>query len=193
MKVALYARVSKDEASSDGRMQDPANQLKPLRDFCSAMSWQVKEEFVDYASGGDSNRPQFQTMLSKVRQKHFDVVLVWALDRFSREGMTNTLSYIKQLREHNTALKSLQESWLDTRDRGIGDLLLGIFSWVAEQEKKRISDRTKAGLSRKRSLGVRLGRPVICDRCGWSHHKRKQCKTPPRIIKPKQEAELTPV
>lgn len=169
MKVAIYARVSKDEASSDGKLQDPSNQLVALRKFCESMNWEISKEFVDYASGGNSNRPEFQKMLAEVRQRHFDLIFVWALDRFSREGMTNTLSYIRQLREYKTALKSLQEPWLDTSQQGIADLLLGIFSWVAEQEKKRISDRTKAALARKKAEGMKLGRP-------W--HKVKR---PPKV------------
>ncbi len=181
MKVAIYLRVSKDEASSDGRLQDPLNQLIPLRKFCESMNWTISKEFTDYASGGNSNRPEFQKMLGEVRQRHFDLILVWALDRFSREGMTNTLSYIKQLRTYKTALKSLQEPWLDTTQEGIADLLLGIFSWVAEQEKKRISDRTKAGLQKLKDRGIKLGRPAKCIKCGYMHHKRKQCKSPLRI------------
>lgn len=158
MKVALYARVSKDEASSDGKMQDPENQLQPLRQFCSAMQWTVSEEFVDRASGGSANRPEFQRMLAKVRQRHFDMILVWALDRFSREGMTNTLAYVKQLKEYKTALKSLQESWLDTSQEGVAELLLAIFSWVAKEEKRKISERTKAGLAKLKAQGFKLGR-----------------------------------
>lgn len=159
MKVAIYARVSKDEESSDGKLQDPENQLIPLREFCNTMQWVISKEFVDYASGGNSNRPEFQKMLGEVRQRHFDLVFVWALDRFSREGMINTLSYIKQLKQYKTGLKSLQESWLDTSNEGVGELLIGIFAWVAQQEKKRISDRTKAGLAKKKAQGVKLGRP----------------------------------
>ena len=159
MKVVLYARVSKDEASSDGSLQDPENQLQPMRKFCEAMNWNVTKEFVDRASGGSANRPQFQSMLSEVRQRHFDLILVWALDRFSREGMTNTLAYIRQLRIYKTGLKSLQESWLDTSQEGVADLLLAIFSWVASEEKRKISERTKAGLAKLKSKGVKLGRP----------------------------------
>ena len=159
LKVALYARVSKDEASSDGSMQDPENQLLPMRKFCEAMGWIISKEFVDRASGGTANRPQFQAMLSEVRQRHFDLVLVWALDRFSREGMTNTLAYIKQLKEYKTALKSLQESWLDTTQEGVSELLLAIFSWVAKEEKRKISERTKAGLAKLKAQGKKLGRP----------------------------------
>ena len=44
------------------------------------------------------------------------------------------------------ALKSLQESWLDTSDSGMGELMIAILSWVAKQERLRISERTKAGL-----------------------------------------------
>jgi len=159
MKVAIYARVSKDEASSDGKLQDPMNQLEPLRKFCNAMDWEIKKEFVDRASGGSANRPEFQNMLSEVRQRHFDLILVWALDRFSREGMTNTLSYIRQLKQYKTGLKSLQESWLDTSQEGVAELLIAIFAWVAAEEKRKISERTKAGLAKLKARGVKLGRP----------------------------------
>lgn len=159
MKVALYARVSKDEASSDGKLQDPENQLMPMRTYCLAMGYDIRAEFVDYASGGNSNRPRFQAMMAEVRQKHFDIILVWSLDRFSRESMVNTLSYIEQLKHYKTGLKSLQETWLDTTQEGTGDLLLAIFAWVANFEKKRISDRTKASLAKKKAQGIKLGRP----------------------------------
>ena len=164
MKVFIYARVSKDEASSDGSLQDPENQLIPLRKFAAAMGWEVSEEFVDRASGGSANRPEFQRMLSRVRQRHADVVFVWALDRFSREGMISTLSYIRQLKEYKTGLKSMQESWLDTTQEGVAELLLAIFSWVAQQERIKISERTKAGLQRKKAEGKILGRhPLNCQ------------------------------
>lgn len=159
MKVAIYCRVSKEEANKDGSMQDPNNQLVPLRKYAEDMKYEVTAEFIDYASGGNSNRPEFQKMLGRVRQRHFDLILVWALDRFSREGITNTLSYINQLKQYKTALKSYQETWLDTTDNGVGELLLTIMSWVAKNEKERISERTKAALSRKKANGVILGRP----------------------------------
>jgi len=146
--------------SSDGSLQDPENQLIPLRKFCEAMSWEITKEFVDKASGGSADRPAFQSMLGEVRQRHFDLILVWALDRFSREGMTNTLSYIKQLTAYKTSLKSLQESWLDTSQQGVSELLLAIFAWVAAEEKRKISERTKAGLAKLKAKGIKLGRPI---------------------------------
>jgi len=158
MKVCLYARVSKDEMSSEGVLQDPENQLQPMRNFCNAMNWEIKKEFIDRCSGGTANRPAFQEMLAEVRQRHLDLVLVWALDRFSREGMNNTLSYIKQLKLYKTGLKSLQESWLDTSQEGVSELLIAIFAWVAAEEKRKISERTKAGLAKLKAKGIKLGR-----------------------------------
>ena len=173
VKVGLYARVSKDEMSSTGALQDPENQIVPMKDFCKAMNWEVRDIFIDKASGGSANRPQFQEMLSKVKQKYYDIILVWALDRFSREGMTNTLAYIRTLKQYKTGLKSIQESWLDTTQEGVSELLLAFMAWVAEQEKKRISERTKAGLARKKAEGKILGRPK-----GWRKSKIEGVKNP---------------
>lgn len=175
MKVALYARVSKDEMSDSGKLQNTDNQLIPLRKFAEAMGYTIIDEFIDRASGGNSNRPEFQRMLGMVRQKRFDLVLVWRLDRFSRESIMNTMSYIKQLREYKTGLKSLNESWLDTSQEGVSDLVLGIMAWANNNEKKKISDNTKAGLVVARASGKILGRhPKDCQ-C------KKHKKTPPNI------------
>ena len=69
------------------------------------------------------------------------------------------MGYLERLKRNGVAIKSLQESWLDTRDEGLGQLLLAIFSWVAQQERKRIVERTKAGLERAKREGKTLGRP----------------------------------
>lgn len=155
MRIAIYCRVSKSDES-----QDPVNQLNPLRDYARALGGEIIAEYVDMASGGTSDRVQFIQMLEDADKRKFDLVLVWALDRLSREGISNTLGYLERLKRNNIALKSLQESWLDTRDEGLGQLLLAIFSWVAQQERKRIVERTKAGLERAVKNGKRLGRPA---------------------------------
>jgi len=153
-KTALYLRVSKDDES-----QDPANQLEPLLQMAESLDLEVVARYIDTTSGGSANRPEFQRMLKDARKHKFDMVLVWSLDRFSREGIGNTLAYLEKLKQARVGLKSLQESWLDTSDRGIGELLLAIFSWVAEQERTRISERTKAGLVVAKANGKKLGRP----------------------------------
>lgn len=154
VRIALYCRVSKNDES-----QDPQNQLDPLRDYAKALGGEVVDEYVDLASGGNGDRKEFLRMLEDAQGRKFDLLLVWALDRLSREGISNTLGYLERLKRNGIALKSLQESWLDTRDDGLGQLLLAIFSWVAQQERRRIVERTKAGLERAKKAGKQLGRP----------------------------------
>lgn len=153
-KAVLYLRVSKNDES-----QTTENQKEPLRKMAESLGVEIVEEYQDYASGGNSNRPQFQQMLADAKSRKFDLILVWSLDRFSREGISNTLHYLEELKKNGVALKSLQESWLDTSDEGMGQLLIAIFSWVAKQERLRISERTKAGLLTAKNNGKMLGRP----------------------------------
>ena len=151
--AAIYTRCSTDETR-----QDVENQLIPLRRYAEGVGHQVVVEYVEYASGGKSNRPEFQKMMKAVRKHEFDVVLVWSLDRFSREGIFQTLSYIKTMRESNVALKCLQDGLIDTTDSATADLIIALLSWVAKREKDRISERTIAGLERARRRGVKLGK-----------------------------------
>lgn len=160
MKVAIYVRVSKAEKDPKGRQyQEPMNQLEPLKKFCDDMKWKIKYEFVERASGANSNRPEFQKLMAEARQHHFDLVLVWALDRFSREPILNTLKYIEDLKKHNVFLKSFTEN-IDTREEGVSELIMIILVWLSAEERKRISKRTKASIQRLKNLGVyKGGRP----------------------------------
>jgi len=148
-------RVSKNDES-----QTPKNQKEPLKKLAEMLGLEIIGEYTDMASGGDSNRPQFQRMLKNAKERKFEIILIWSLDRFSREGISNTLGYLEKLGNSGVALKSLQESWLDTSDQGMGKLLIAIMSWVAQQERQRISERTKAGLQRAKADGKLLGRPI---------------------------------
>ena len=147
MKIALSGRVSKDVGT-----QDPENQLRPLREFAKSQGWEIVAEYVDYASGSKSDREQFQKMLNDADMRKFDLILVWALDRFSREGISNTLGYMKRLKRAGVAVMTHQEKWLDTRsDNPTAELLLSIFSWVADQERLRIVARTKEAIDKRKN------------------------------------------
>ncbi|MBE3095389.1 MAG: recombinase family protein [Actinobacteria bacterium] len=147
-RAVIYARVSTGEQNLD-------NQIDKLKTMQSLQNYTLVHTYVDTTSGGSANRPDFQQMLEDARMRKFDIILVWSLDRFSREGINNTLAYLNKLKAHGVSIKSLQEPWLDTSESGMGDLLIAIFSWVAEQERKRISERTKAGLANAKNVGKR--------------------------------------
>lgn len=155
LRVAIYGRVSKADGS-----QTPKNQLIPLRTFAKALGGIVTDEYIDYASGaGIKDRTEFLRLLDDSDKHKHDLILVTALDRISREGVSTTLGYLERLRRNGVAVKSLSESWLDTRDEGVAQLLLAIFAWVALQERKRLAERVKLGLARAKKEGKVLGRP----------------------------------
>src|SRR5215467_2572759 len=87
MRAAIYARVS----TPDGR-QDTENQLAELRRFASTQGWEIAAEYIDHDSGGRADRAEFRRMFGGVAQRRFDLVLVWALDRLTREGVAEPSS-----------------------------------------------------------------------------------------------------
>jgi DNA invertase Pin-like site-specific DNA recombinase len=158
-RVALYARVSTKDKG-----QDTENQLAQLRQFTATQGWTITHEYVDQATGKHSDREQFQRLFQDASQRKFDAVLFWSLDRFSREGVRETLNHLERLTSYGVNWRSFTEQYLDSC--GIfKDAVLAILAVVAKQERVRLSERTLAGLARARKQGRIGGRPkLICDR-----------------------------
>ena len=87
----------------------------------------------------------------------FQAVLVWALDRLSREGALAILSLVNKLSSYGVKVLSYQESWTEAPGE-LAELLYALTDWVARMESQRRSERTKAGLARVKAQGKRLGR-----------------------------------
>jgi DNA invertase Pin-like site-specific DNA recombinase len=154
-RIAIYARVS----TPDGA-QEPLNQLLQLRAWCTAAGHELVREYIDEVSGGmsGSKRPQFTAMMDAAHRRQFDVVLVWALDRLSREGMVPTIGHLQRLASYGVAFHSYTEPMLSTDNELVRDIVLAVMASLAKVERQKISERTKAGLERARANGKRLGR-----------------------------------
>ncbi len=151
--VAIYARVSTKDKG-----QDTDNQLFQLREYCARQGWEVAEEYIDHESAKTGERAAFKRLFSDASRRKFEVVLVWALDRFTREGVLETFTYIEKLRDFRVAFESYTEPHFRTTGAA-GELMLAVAAWIAKQERQRISERTKAGLDRARRDGKHCGRP----------------------------------
>ena len=90
---------------------------------------------------------------------HSRLVLVWSLDRLSREGALAILSLVQRLSVCGVRVLSYQESWTEAPGE-LGELLYALAGWVARMESQRRSERTKAGLVRVKAQGKKLGRPI---------------------------------
>jgi DNA invertase Pin-like site-specific DNA recombinase len=159
-RVAIYARVSTRDKG-----QDTENQLAQLRTFCESQGWVVYHEYVDHASGKNADgRVEFQRLFADAAQHKFDLCLFWALDRFSREGVLATLTYLQRLSSYAVGYRSFTEGYLDSCGM-FRDAVIGILAVIAKQERVRLSERVHAGLARARSAGHVGGRPkAVFDR-----------------------------
>jgi hypothetical protein len=95
LRIAIYARVSTTDKG-----QDTENQLRELRQFVvnkSSEGWTLADEYVDHATGKNANRPEFQRLFRDAAEGKFDLVLFWSLDRFTREGVLETLQHLQRL------------------------------------------------------------------------------------------------
>jgi putative DNA-invertase from lambdoid prophage Rac len=147
-RAALYIRVSTDR-------QTVENQVGDVRQLALARGFEpVLYEEVESAA---KLRPVYDQMLADVRAGRLQAVAVWALDRLHR-SMTGAISTVLELDRLGVPVLSVREGWLDTSGP-VRPLLVAIFGWVAEQERTRLIERTKAGLERARRQGKRLGRP----------------------------------
>jgi DNA invertase Pin-like site-specific DNA recombinase len=144
--------------------QDTANQVTQLRDFCAKQEWTITHEYIDNASAKTADRPKFREMMDAASRHDFDLVLFWSLDRFSREGVLETLQHLQRLTSYGVGWKSYTEQYLDSC--GVfRDAVLSILATIAKQERIRLSERTVAGLERARKQGRIGGRPrVVKDR-----------------------------
>jgi DNA invertase Pin-like site-specific DNA recombinase len=158
VKVAIYTRVSSRDK------QDPKNQLRQLREFCATQNWTIVREYEDRASGKGADRDEFQEMFAAASRRQFDAVLFWALDRFSRQGVFETLQHLQRLTSYGVGFRSFTEQYLDSCGM-FRDAVIGILAAIAKQERVRISLRTLAGLEKARACGRVGGRPrITCDR-----------------------------
>jgi DNA invertase Pin-like site-specific DNA recombinase len=159
VRVALYARVSKKNSR-----QDCENQLAQLRQFAQVQGWTIVHEYVDRATAKNSDREQFQRLFEDAAKRQFDAVVTWALDRLSREGVAETFEHLKMLLSYGVQYISFTEPHFRTTGPA-GELMIAIAAWIAQQERKRLSERVVAGLEKARKQG-RVGgrRPLVVDR-----------------------------
>lgn len=153
-KVIIYLRVSTAE-------QTVKNQLSALEKWISDRGHELVEVYQEQESAWKSgHQKELARLMADCRngRRKFDVLLVWALDRLSREGAATILNLVDTLKAHGVRVISYQESWTEAPG-AIGEVLYAIAGWVARMESERRSERTKAGLVRAIKEGKGLGRP----------------------------------
>src|SRR5881296_4307352 len=151
-RVACYLRVSTTE-------QTVENQRNDLRAYCKARGWDDVIEYSDTGvSGSRERRPGLDHLMSEVKSRRVDVVVVAAFDRLGR-SVRHLVETLELLRHLDVEFISLREQ-IDTGSP-LGQAVFTIIAAIAQLERSLIVERVRAGLRRARAEGKRLGRPPV--------------------------------
>lgn len=118
-RAAIYIRCSSDEPKKSG--YSPETQEEKLKEFVKNNDYYLDEKHIykkDIGfSGSVDKRPGLQRLLMNARNKEFDIVLVYRLDRFFRK-LTLLLNTVSELRDLGIELKSITEGFDTTTPSG---------------------------------------------------------------------------
>ena len=135
-KAALYVRVStKYQVDKDSL----PFQRKKLKEYCKMLDIHKYEIFEDDGySAKNTERPRFQEMMNRIRGGEFTHLIVWKVDRISRNLLDFSTMY-KELKDNRVTFISMNEQF-DT-STAIGEAMLKIILIFAELERNMTSER----------------------------------------------------
>ena len=120
---------------------------------------EVVRDYCDIAvSGRREGRPQLNALMTAVRKREIDCVLVWKFDRFAR-STRHLLTALEEFDHLGIRFISVQDQ-IDT-DSPMGRAMFTIIAAMAELESALISERVTAGMKAAEARGRRLGRPPV--------------------------------
>lgn len=112
--------------------------------------WQLVKVRKDVGSGKDSNREGYRELLSDIRSRSIDVVVVYKLDRLSR-NVKDIYHFLDLIREHRVELVSLCESFDTTTP--MGRAMLGVAAVFAQLTRETIAENTRNGMIQRAKRG----------------------------------------
>ena len=148
-RIAIYARVSTNSQSTE-------QQLFTLREVATRTQSTIIAEYSDTISGSTESRPGLDALLLAARQRKFDVLYCYSIDRLGR-STKNLIAIVEELQTLKIDLFFYREG-IDTTT-ATGRCVFTILSSVAELERNLIRERVTAGLAKAKRNGKKLGRP----------------------------------
>ena len=151
-RAVIYARYSAGPNQTDVSIE---GQEKICGDYIRRNGYAYAGIYADrHISGRTDRRPQFQRMIDEADA--FDVVVVYSLDRFSRDKYDSAI-YKKVLRDHDVTVESASESIPDGPE---GILFEGMLEAMAEYYSAELSKKIRRGLDVKAGKGLSVGGPT---------------------------------
>ena len=140
MKAVIYARYSSDSQ----REESIEGQLRECTAFAEKNGITILRHYIDRAfSAKTDNRPEFQAMIKDSSKKLFDMIIVWKLDRFARNGY-DSARYKAQLKKNGVKVVSATETISDGAE---GILLESMLEGMAEYYSADLAEKVVRGMT----------------------------------------------
>ena len=148
MKTAvIYARYSSDRQTE----QSIEGQVRVCNDYAERNGILIVNQYIDRATTGtNDNRDAFQQMLKDSDKKQFDFVLVYKLDRFSRNKFEMAM-HRKRLKDNGIKILSAMENIPDSPE---GILLESLLEGMNQYYSEELSQKTRRGQKETRLKGL---------------------------------------
>lgn len=155
MKTAvIYARYSCDQQTE----QSIDGQLRVCEEYAQRNNILILDTYIDRAmTGTNDNRPDFQRMLKDSAKKSFNFVLVYKLDRFSRNKY-ETAIHKKTLRDNGVKVLSAMENIPDTPE---GIILESLLEGMNQYYSAELAQKVSRGMKETRRKGYFQGGAVL--------------------------------
>lgn len=154
LRTAAYCRVSTDK---DDQLNSLTAQQQFFRSYIAEHpDWSLAGVYADEGLSGTSvqHRPQFQEMIRRAMAGEIDLIITKEVSRFARNTV-DTLQVTRQLKARGVGVIFLNDN-IDTRDND-GEFRLTIMASVAQEESRKISERTRWGQLQAMKRGVVFG------------------------------------
>lgn len=162
--VAIYIRVSTLDQAREGYSLDAQERI--LRKWCDDHKYNVYDLYADRGISAKDieHRPDMTRLLQDAAHHKFDLVLFWALSRFTR-SVSDLYITLEKFAKWNIAIASYTESF-DT-STPMGRAMIGIVGVFAQLERELTSERVSAAMQERAVQGKRTCSEVLgYDRFG---------------------------
>lgn len=151
-RAIAYCRVS-TISQEEGRSLE--FQIKKCQDFCQLQGYELVDIIQDVESGGNDDRQGFLDLQEKIKNREFDILVVWESSRISRITLT-MLNFVLELQKNDIHFISISQPELNT-NTPTGMLFFQIQSSLGEYERKQISVRVKSNKWARAKEGIWQG------------------------------------
>ena len=181
-KAVIYLRVSTDEQTEE-------SQLEPCKNYCKEKGWEVIKIYRDHGKSAykeDKYRPEFMKMLEDAKKRDFQHIVVFAMDRFSRQPPVRVLEMVRELSvlygvqvnavtggEWRNAIEAINQlaragtgGYMSEVLRQLASMLetimIGALAEQARYESRKIGERVRASIKfQKAKKENKVGRPPL--------------------------------